>query len=213
MKEYPHIQGSKKAPHLPCVAFCKYDGSNLRVEWTKKRGWYKFGSRTQMIEASSPILGEGIGIFLSKYGEQLAKIFTDTKEYRNRESVIAFFEFFGCKSFAGVHVSEDPKDVILFDINIHKMGILSPKEFRDNFGHLDIPEVVYEGNLNEELKERIRLGNIKLETKRTIKNNIWEGVVCKGGSGHQLWMAKIKTDAYRRALQELYAGEWEKFFE
>lgn len=213
MKEYPHIQGSKKAPHEPCIAFCKYDGSNLRAEWTKKRGWYKFGSRTQMIDEKTPNLGEGIAVFQAKYGDALAKVLTDSKDYRNRESAIAFFEFFGGHSFAGIHVAGDPKDVILFDMNIHKLGILGPAEFRSSFGHLDIPEIVYEGNLNEEFKESVRTGAIGFTSQRQIKNKIWEGVVCKGGSGHKLWMAKVKTDAYRQALQELFSGQWEKYFE
>jgi hypothetical protein len=213
MKEYPHIQGSSKAPHEPCVAFCKYDGSNLRAEWTKKRGWYKFGSRGQMIDEKTPILGEGIVIFLEKYGDDLARILTDSKDYRNRESAIAFFEFFGSNSFAGIHVKGDPKDVVLFDVNIHKMGLLGPSEFRKNFGTLDIAEVVHEGILNEEFKQGVRDGSVRFTPQREIKNKIWEGVVCKGGSGHKLWMAKVKTDAYRIALQELFSGQWEKYFE
>lgn len=213
MKEYPHIQGSSKAPSEHCVAFCKYDGSNLRAEWSRKRGWYKFGSRTQMIDLNHPVFGNGISIFLSKYGESLEKILIENKDYRNRESAIAFFEFLGNQSFAGIHVESDPKDVILFDINIHKLGILGPTEFRKHFGHLDIPEVVYEGNLNEIFKESIRTGSIGFSSDRKIKNRIWEGVVCKGGSGHKLWMAKIKTDEYKKALQELFSGDWNKYFE
>lgn len=213
MKEYPHIKGSSKAPQLPCIAFCKYDGSNLRFEWTKKRGWYKFGTRTQMIDGTHPVFGEGIRIFLNKYGDQLAKVFVNSSAYRNRESAMAFCEFFGAKSFAGIHVPEDPKDVILFDINVHKIGILGPKEFLDNFSHLDIAEVVYTGNLNEELKRLICTGEIGFVSNKSIRNKVWEGVVCKGGEGHKLWMAKIKTEKYKQALQELFHGEWQKYFE
>jgi len=38
-------------------SFIKYDGSNLRFCWNRKRGWYKFGSRNVMIDKNTPILG------------------------------------------------------------------------------------------------------------------------------------------------------------
>ncbi len=41
MLAYPEIPGPAKAPlGRPCIAFAKYDGSNLRFEWTPKRGWH-----------------------------------------------------------------------------------------------------------------------------------------------------------------------------
>lgn len=57
MKDYPSIPGSSKAPQLPCIAFKKYDGSNIRAEWSKKRGWYKFGTRTQLIDKTDLVFG------------------------------------------------------------------------------------------------------------------------------------------------------------
>ena len=213
MKDYPHINGSSKAPHEPCVAFCKYDGSNLRFEWSKKRGFYKFGTRTRLFDKNDPVFGEGIDLFLNKYSEDLSKIFTDNKDYRNRGEAIAFCEFFGNKSFAGLHVKEDPKTVILFDINIYKMGILGPKEFLENFGHLDVAEVVSYTNLNQEFINDIREGKIQFESKKPIKNPVWEGVVCKSGKSHGLWMVKIKTNAYRDALKNHYATDWLKYWE
>jgi hypothetical protein len=38
MQQYPSIDGSGKAPlGVPCIAFYKYDGSNLRWEWSPKQ--------------------------------------------------------------------------------------------------------------------------------------------------------------------------------
>ena len=50
MEQYPHIEGSTKAPiGEPCIAFYKYDGSNLRFEWSPKKGWHKFGTEKNFL--------------------------------------------------------------------------------------------------------------------------------------------------------------------
>ena len=95
--------------------------------------------------------------------------------------------------------------MILFDVNVHKKGILDPKTFLKLFGHLHIPELVYEGNLNEPFIQAVR------ENKLDIKLN--EGVVCKGGSGHNLWMAKIKTWEYLEKLKSRKGDDWTKYWE
>ena len=41
-----------------------------------------------------------------------------------------------------------------------------------------------------------------------------EGVVCKGGlGGDDLWMVKIKTDAYLQRLKQAFAERWEDYWE
>jgi len=45
MKSYPSIPG-KHTNGIPLTVFDKLDGSNIRAEWSKKRGFYKFGTRT-----------------------------------------------------------------------------------------------------------------------------------------------------------------------
>ena len=213
METYPNIQGSTKAPRKPCVAFCKYDGSNIRFEWSKKRGWYKFGTRSQMIDHASEIYGVAVPIFLEKYGDAIARVFVDSKDFRGRDKAVVFCEFFGAKSFAGIHFDNDPKDLVLFDVSVYKKGILGPKNFLRHFGHLDVAEVVYKGNLNEEFIRAVREGGIGFKSARPIKTRIWEGVVCKGGDSHELWMAKVKTYQYRDELQKLYSGNWLSFWE
>ena len=52
MKQYPKILYFDQAPiNEQCYAFDKIDGSNFRAEWSKKRGWYKFGTRNTMINS------------------------------------------------------------------------------------------------------------------------------------------------------------------
>lgn len=210
MKEYPHILGPNKAPHLPCVAFYKYDGSNLRFEWTYKSGWGKAGTRHRLFDISDPEFGPAIPLFMNKYGYALEKIFMESKVYRGTKQATVYCEYFGPHSFAGQHdpiklgvESNDPKDVVLFDVNIHKKGFVGPRDFIRNFGHLPIAQVIYEGNLNEEFIRDVKEG----------KYPVFEGVVCKGGEGHKLWFRKIKTLAYLDKLKAMYQNEWSKYWE
>jgi hypothetical protein len=40
-----------------------------------------------------------------------------------------------------------------------------------------------------------------------------EGIICKGGTGHNLWMAKIKSQAYFDKLKGVFKEDWEKYGE
>lgn len=208
MKQYPSIAGPSKAPHDHCIAFYKHDGSNLRWEWSKKKSWNKFGTRTQMFDATEKTFGPAIEIFMKKYAEPLEKTIVDSKDYRNADYATAFTEYFGPRSFAGQHREEDKKDLVLFDIQIFKKGLLGPREFLKNFSHVETAKVVYEGNLNTSFIEAVRNslpgdGQLGLD----------EGVVCKGGSGHGLWMRKVKTNQYQEKLKRVYADCWQEFWE
>src|SRR5208337_411515 len=106
MKQYPEIAGSAKAPlGKQCIAFVKYDGSNLRWEWSPKRGWYKFGTRTQMFDASDPLFGQAIPIFLNTMGDEIARRCKEIE--RGVQSAIVFTEFLGPSTFAGRHVQDE----------------------------------------------------------------------------------------------------------
>lgn len=214
MKTYLSIDGPAKAPRQPCYGFVKYDGSNIRAEWSKKRGWYKFGTRKCMIDATDPIFGRACPLFQAKYGDDLVKVFEKEKLFRGVEHVIVFAEFFGSKSFAGMHFPDDTSwDIVLFDVNPHKKGILGPKDFIDHFGHLAVAEHIYTGNMNDELIENVRKEKFDLSSKYPLKTEVPEGIVCKGGRGHQLWMCKIKTERYREELKKRYQTDWERFWE
>lgn len=214
MKTYPSIQGPAGGQHKPCYAFVKYDGSNLRFEWSRKRGWYKFGTRKTLFDDTHPIYGSAIQLFLDKYGDELPKVFKKEKMFQGVQNFVVFGEWFGAQSFSGAHKPWDHKrDFVLFDVNPHKKGFLSPKEFLDLFGHLPVAEVAWQGNFGKWLIEAVRKEEIEIESKYDVKAEIPEGVVCKGGKGHQLWMAKIKTERYKEALRKLYEADWEKYWE
>jgi hypothetical protein len=197
MKTYPKIEYHNKGIFGDTVyAFDKLDGSNIRAEWNRKRGWYKFGTRKQMINEGDENFGDAVPIFLNKYGDDLDKVFRKT--YPNAMSVVVFGEYVGENSFSGQHEDDDEKDVVLFDVNLYKKGFISPKDFYNNFGHLHIPKLVYKGEYNNDLI-------------KDIQNNIWglkEGVICKGTrktKGDELvWMTKIKTKEWLNKVKSLY---------
>lgn len=211
MKDYPSIPGSSKAPRLPCIAFHKYDGSNIRVEWSKKKGWHKFGTRKTLFDETNEVFGPCIPIFMNTLADGIIDIIKSNKKWREKERITVFAEFVGPKSFAGIHDLEpdNPMEMVLFDVWLFKYGLIGPREFYQEFGNLRIPEVVYEGNLNDEFIAGVRRGDYNLG------DGIEEGVVCKGGSGGHLdvWMAKIKTQAYLEKLKAVFNTGWAEYAE
>lgn len=216
VKEYPKILGPYDAPWgEECIAFYKLDGSNLRFEWNPKRGWYKFGTRRRMFDKNDPEYGIAIDIFLKKYGDSVAKVLRD--KYPKAESAIAYAEFFGPYSFGGKHDNQwlrdaglitesqnnDQKDVVLFDVNVHKKGFISPFDFVELFSHVHIPQVIYQGPLTEAFAQAVR----------NDEHPVVEGVICKGGEGHDLWMRKVKTFSYLKKIKEMFGTGWEAFWE
>lgn len=205
MKSYPSIDGPSKAPKDSGIAFYKYDGSNLRFEWTKKRGWHKYGTRKRLFDETDPDFGAAIKLFKETHAPDLEAIFK--KEYRDSQEVTVFCEYFGDLSFAGQHKPEDTtKRLVLIDVEIFKYGFVSPRDFVNIFCKQlgdRAAQVIYEGNLNEQFIKDVREG----------KYPLWEGVVFKGGSKHKLWRTKIKTNAYLTKLKEIYADGWESYWE
>jgi len=200
MKQYPTI------PHWtdgifgePIYAFDKLDGSNIRAEWSKKRSWYKFGTKRQMIDESHEQFGEAVKLFMNKYSEDLERKFINDKDMRKQLRFVVFVEFFGENSFAGFHEIE-PHDVVLFDVDQHNKGILPPKEFIEKFGDLHIPKVIYIGNYNKEFINKVKHNELPYYLK--------EGVVVKGSrltkrkTQDLVWMCKIKTHEWVNKIRQ-----------
>lgn len=202
MKSYPSIPGiseSKKYLGMPCTLFYKYDGSSLRYEWSKKRGWYKFGTRRRMFDKSDKEYGRAIDIFHNNFAD-LDKVFRD--KYKTDQAIV-FCEFWGEESFAGWHNFEKPFEVTLIDVDIYKKGIVPPQDFIDNFGDFKRAKVVYQGEYNEQLIDDVYQNRFNLK----------EGVVAKGvepeKSNHSLWMIKIKTKWWFEELKKRCAESME----
>lgn len=184
MKHYPSIPRFSDSPDdylgNNCIAFEKLDGSNIRAEWSRKQGWYKFGTRKTMIGGDSMF-------------KQAVDLIRDTSDIiplalgNPKFPFVAFFEFLGDNSMAGFHVPDDPKRIVLLDVSLYKHGILSPYEFHRLFSlNVATPKIVHEGVLTHEFVDSVRSG----------ETGSFEGVVVKGMDGKVPWMMKIKSDAW-----------------
>jgi hypothetical protein len=189
MKSYPSIS-SKIIYNTPVYVFDKLDGSNIRAEWTKKRGFHKFGRRNGLLDDSNPILKKSIPLFEDKYSNDLDKIFRQ----QGWDKAVAYVEFYGDRSFAGLHHEDDDHDVTLFDVWVHKKGFVSPRDFISLFEDLGIPNFIFYGNINGSVENRIR--------NSLIEGITFEGVVCKNDV-----VFKIKTHAWLDRLRSMCTSE------
>jgi hypothetical protein len=214
MLYYPKIPSSRDAPLGRCVAFEKYDGTNLHWDWNQEFGWHSFGTRRDefnvdqagiaQFTAAHAHLHECVGVFLSTLAGDVESVFTGNESYKEFADFRVFTEFFGPNSFAGLHKPEDAKRLVLFDVWAESAGMIGPERFVADFGHLPIARVVFRGRLTGKFAEDVRTG----------KYAVPEGVVCKGGSGgSDLWMAKIKTHAYMERLKRSFGERWEDYWE
>jgi len=92
MKTYPSIP--KEISIKPIYAFDKLDGSNIRAEWSKKRGFYKFGTRRKLLDPNEEVFGCAI-LIQERYSEHLSKIFRE----KRWNKAIAFFELHAPDSY------------------------------------------------------------------------------------------------------------------
>jgi len=214
MLHYPKIPGSRNAPTGRCVAFEKYDGTNLHWDWDRDFGWHSFGTRRDEFNLTDAgiaqfaqrhaHLRQCVEVFHSTLADGLDRIFCDVPAYGESCAFKAFTEFLGPNSFAGLHKESDPKELRVFDVLAEPIGIIGPHQFVADFGHLPIARVVYQGKLTGKFTDDVRVG----------KYNVAEGVVCKGGNGgDDLWMVKIKTHAYLARLKQAFADRWEDYWE
>lgn len=191
MKAYPSIRKliSENIPDNSFHIFAKYDGSNIRAEWSPKQGFYKFGSRHQLIDQYSPFK-IAIELVKDKFEKDLSDIFKAQKY----QSAICFFELWGEDSFAGSHNFEKPFNLTLFDVAPYKKGILIAEQFIEIFGHLDIAKVLHVGQITPEVYYAIK--------GSTLPDMPLEGVVAKSVDKKLPLMYKIKSDAWLARLKK-----------
>lgn len=199
MKSYPSIPRNIKTGVF--YAFDKLDGSNIRAEWSKKQGFYKFGTRKRLLDENDPSFGEAIPLFMERYGDILPEI----AKANRWERAVFFCEFFGPSSIAGLHDPEEDKEVLLFDVNLHKKGLLRPEEFLKVFEGVEHAPLLHHGLIDEEFVTSVR--------ESTLAGMSFEGVIVKGvpdkrGQG----MFKIKSQAWLDVLKDR-CGDNHKLFE
>jgi hypothetical protein len=196
MKQYPSIP-SKINGELDIYAFGKLDGSNIRVEWSPKSGFSKFGTRKRLLSEKDDHLGRAVTIFKKEWEAHLPKIFARQRWHHN---VVLFFEFFGDKSFAGYHFDDDNHQLVLIDVDVYKKGLISPRDFVDIFGALPIPQVLYRGKCNSSFIESVRASK--------LEGMPFEGVVCKAHHPKRgNIMFKVKSQAWLNKVKEKYGDK------
>jgi RNA ligase len=192
------------------VAFEKLDGTNLFWEWHREFGWTDFGPRSGSyrldpggvteFHTNHPGLEQAPELFAT-LGEQMHPIL---EAQPGIQHAVAYTEFLGERSFAGSHAPDDPKRLVFFDLFIPGYGFVGPWRFLELFAGLPLPRVVYQGKFTGKLTEDVRAG----------KYAVAEGVVIKGGTGGaDVWMAKVKTNAYLEKLKAHFGDRWEEYWE
>lgn len=201
MRRYDSIPGADGVPFgTPCIAFVKYDGSNLRWEWRRRKGFVKQGSRHRLFDATDAQFGAAVPLFREIMAGPLEEALTAAFG-RGIEEATFFTEWFGPSSFAGQHVAGEAMELRLFDVAVSRRGLLGPARFLDAFGHLPFAaETVFRGVYDAAFVEEVRVGAIP---------SVVEGVVVKAGDGHRLRMGKVKTRAWLERLRERFGEGWE----
>jgi hypothetical protein len=214
MLHYPKIPGCRHAPDGRCIAFEKYDGTNLHWNWDRDFGWHAFGTRRDEFNLTEAAverflqrhahLRQCVEVFRASLADGVEKVLLVHPSYGEFQAVTVFTEFLGPNSFAGLHKEDDPKELRLFDVLAEPIGLIGSRRFVADFGRLHTARVVYEGKLTGKFADDVRVG----------RYGVAEGVVCKGGSGGaDVWMVKIKTYAYMERLKQAFADRWEEYWE
>jgi hypothetical protein len=209
---YPKMAGSGEAPLAQCIAFEKYDGTNLHWMWDREIGLHAFGTRRDRFDldelgitqfnAAHPGMETASSLFFGNLAEQLAHIFRERLRYMTSQMVV-FTEYLGPESFAGLHKRDDTKQLVLLDVQTEN-GFVPPSQFVDDFCDVPCARVVYRGKLTGKFANDVREGRF----------HVAEGVVCKGGDEFgNVWMVKIKTNAYMAKLKQAFKEDWERFWE
>lgn len=82
---YPKMPGSRDAPAGSCIAFEKYDGTNIHWAWDATLGWHAFGTRRDRFDlddngiaefnSSHPGLEDCSGLFLNSLEPLVTDVF------------------------------------------------------------------------------------------------------------------------------------------
>lgn len=225
---YPKIPDGRNCPLKNCIAFEKLDGTNMHfiykkgpfigyneetgeeeiIERHESIGWGtrrdRFVSPKEFIEAHPELkrLPEtDVDFFIILNDYHLPSI----DKYKNSKEYILFMEYCGPESFAGKHKEADTyKKLYLIDVQIDGR-MLPPEEFLADFVGFEnyMPKVIYKGKYTGQFVEDVRNG----------KYPVKEGVVCKGVVDGQVYMTKIKTNAYLEKLKIAFQDKWEDYWE
>jgi len=194
MKSYPSISTHVDMSLRYCV-FDKVDGSNLRAEWTPKRGFYKFGSRTQLLTPDQASLWPAHQRLLDLEPQlhgSLAKLSSDR--------VVCFFEWAGPSSFAGSHAdTSDAMHLYLLDVDVFKRGRLAPLRLLELAAKADVqtPALLHEGRVDQCFLEHVRQGTLPGVTLEGVIGKSIDCFATEGGPRmfkhtSQAWLDRLR---------------------
>lgn len=194
MKSYPSIPNStgQSFTEFDAHVFDKLDGQNFRAEWSRKQGWCKFGSRTQLVGETDEAFGPAIEHFRENLEGALTRIAREQRATR----MLVFAEWHGPSSFAGMHTAGEDLTLSVLDATIDQKGWLSPQRFREVFeDRVPTPEYLGKVKWTRGYVQQVRDGLVPCTM---------EGVVGKQLQGPRLIMAKAKTQAWLEKIYEMY---------
>lgn len=194
MKHYPSISKEPRYGQSAYV-FPKFDGSNLRAEYSPKKGLTKFGSRKVLIGEDA--LLAGAFPLIKAHEDALGKIFREQKY----ERVICFFEYWGPQSFAGQHIPGDSMSCTLIDIDVYKRGQIDPRDFEKLFSNLP--------NVAQCLASSFTGSDAELVKRGEYPGQTFEGVVVKVPATkrwEQPYLYKVKSSSWIKKVTELHSN-------
>lgn len=211
---YPKIPDTSNCPLKKCWIFEKYDGTNIHWKF-KKHEFVSFGTRRD----SFPFTEEGFKDFAKAHPglEEVPNSFNQSLsdflfEYHSGMTATLFTEYVGPNSFAGQHKSGDPMCHVIIDV-MKDNKFLSPDKFIDMFqspwavergwSGLKYAKPIYQGKYYGQLVEDIRNG----------KFSVKEGCVIKGIHNKEIYMAKVKTNAYMQKIKQSFQDNWQDYWE
>ena len=201
---YPKIPENSNKFITKCIAFEKYDGTNLHWCWNKCNGWYLFGTRRTQFTFNKYGIEEfnkehyellnASSLFNDGFRDHLS-IFLSLSKYKD-SNIIVFTEFYGPNSFAGMHSEEDQitnkQKLVLIDVLVDNK-MLEPEIFIKDFVCVPNAKVVYTGKYNGQFADDVRNG----------KYNVNEGVVVKSVVDKEVFMTKVKTNTYLKLIEKI----------
>lgn len=209
---YNKISDALDCPLKQCVAFEKLDGTNIHWVWKPNMGWLDYGTRrdrfplnnsgVRQFEAAHPELAGIDQLWDQDPLNSLEFYLWNHPKYNTAQEVIVFTEYLGPNSFAGSHKLGDKMQLVIIDVMVDGKFI-SPEQMLEDFKKWNLAKVIYQGKFSGQLFIDVRKG----------KYDVKEGVVVKGVVGDQVYMAKIKTQAYLDKLKEIFKDDWKKYGE
>ena len=206
MKAYPTIPKTPPKGPTKFWVFDKLDGSCIRAEWSKKRGFHKFGTRKRLLGTDQGVLAEA-----QQLAEAQELSFRKVFEGCKIDRVVCFFEFHGANSFAGNHIAGEAHRLTLFDVDVYNVGLVNPDEFLAMFADydIDIAALLYVGPMDEVILTEIRTGS--------FPGMSFEGVVAKARRQKRIgtpMMFKVKNEAWIAKVKANYdKSRWGTNFE